>query len=290
MTDRDAGGDAVFRQIQSKARSDGNRTGKPTPTAEYLIRHALEAFLDRLTRTRHQDDFILKGGILLAAYGVRRPTRDVDSEAVDIAVTQKHIADVVRAVATVECADGLHFDVDTMTIQEIREGADYPGLRVRITCHIGPQRVVVAWDISTGDPMIPPPRLVEIPRILGDDMTILGYAPETSVAEKGVTILERGIASTRWRDYIDIVQLAEQHGIDDEQLLESAVAVARYRRVALGPIAPVVVGYGSVGQPKWAAWRRKEGLEDVSEQDLEAQMAKVAAVLDPVFTRGQSPT
>ena len=39
-------------------------------------------------------------------------------------------------------------------------------------------------------------------------------APETTVAEKGVTILERGITSTRWRDFVDIVQLAEQHGID----------------------------------------------------------------------------
>ena len=30
-----------------------------------------------------------------------------------------------------------------------------------------------------------------------------------------MTILERGIASTRWRDYVDIVQLARQ-GFDAE--------------------------------------------------------------------------
>ncbi len=59
--------------------------------------------------------------------------------------------------------------------------------------------------LSTGDPIIPPPRQVRVPRVLGAEIEILGYAPETTIAEKGVTILERGITSTRWRDYIDIV-------------------------------------------------------------------------------------
>jgi len=62
---------------------------------------------------------------------------------------------------------------------------------------------------------------------------MLGSAPETTVAEKGVTILERGTSSTRWRDYVDIVQLAVA-GIDDQVLLESMRAVARYRSVTLG--------------------------------------------------------
>ena len=57
------------------------KTGSPVATGELVTRHALESFLDRLVRTRHGNDFVLKGGILLACYGVRRPTKDVDSEA-----------------------------------------------------------------------------------------------------------------------------------------------------------------------------------------------------------------
>ncbi|MGH8882188.1 MAG: nucleotidyl transferase AbiEii/AbiGii toxin family protein [Stackebrandtia sp.] len=106
------------------------------------------------------------------------------------------------------------------------------------------------------------------------------------MADKGVTILERGITSTRWRDYIDIVQLAEVHPVDAQQLLVSAPAVARYRKVELGPIARAVVGYGETGQARWAAWRRKEQLEEISEANLDDQMVKVAAVLDPVFSKG----
>jgi hypothetical protein len=80
-------GDDIYRRVQAWARSEGAKTGRPTPTAEYLTRHMLESFLDRLTRTRHARDFVLKGGILLASYGVRRPTKDLDAEAVSADIT-----------------------------------------------------------------------------------------------------------------------------------------------------------------------------------------------------------
>lgn len=132
---------------------------------------------------------------------------------------------------------------------------------------------------------MPPPRQVTIDRILGDPITLLGYAPETSIAEKGVTILERGITSTRWRDYVDIVALASQ-GTDPDELLRSAQAVARHRGVTLEPIAPRLAGYGAVAQAKWAAWRRKEHLESACEENLDDQITLVASYLDPVFAHG----
>ena len=106
------------------------------------------------------------------------------------------------------------------------------------------------------------------------------------MAEKGVTILERGIASTRWRDYVDIVTLG-QAGLDYDELFRAVHAVAAYRGVELQPVGPVVEGYGSIGQTKWAAWRRRQGLESACEENLDDQMLRVAAILDPVFTAQQ---
>ncbi|WP_329057410.1 nucleotidyl transferase AbiEii/AbiGii toxin family protein [Amycolatopsis sp. NBC_01480] len=237
-------GTTTFKQIQAAARSTAAKTGRAVPTQEYLTRHVLESFLDRLTRTPHAEDFVLKGGILLAAYGVRRPTKDVDANAVTAEVSTAHLSTVVRDIAAVDAPDGVVFDVDTITVQEIREQADYPGYRVRVKAAIGPWQGVAAWDVSTGDPIVPAPRPVRVGRVLGEPIELLGYAPETAIAEKGVTILERGITSTRWRDYIDIVQLA-RHGVDTDEILRSAH----------------LAGYGNVGQAKWAAWRRKEGLD-----------------------------
>ena len=267
------------------ARSTAANSGTGAPTQEYLVRHTLESFLDRLTRTSHAGDFVLKGGILLAAYGIRRPTKDTDANAVGADVTAEHLADVVRDIAAIDVDDGVVFDIDTINVQEIREQADYPGLRVRVAASIGQWKGVAVWDVSTGDPIVPPPRQVTIDRILGDPITLLGYAPETTIAEKGVTILERGITSTRWRDYVDIVALARQ-GIDPDELLRSARAVARHRGVTLEPVAPHLAGYGAVAQAKWAAWRRKEHLESVCEENLDDQVVLVASYLDSVFAHG----
>lgn len=277
-------GAETYKQLQSAARSVGARTGKRVPTEEYLIRHAIESFLDRLTKTPHAEDFVLKGGILLAAYGARRPTRDADAEAVNTTLSAEHLTKVVHDVVALELDDGVAFDIETLIIREIREQAEYPGLRVKIAAAIGTWTGSVNWDVSTGDPVVPAPRRIDLPRLFGDPIRLLCYAPETTIAEKGVTILERGRTSTRWRDYIDIVALAAQ-GIDEDELLRSATAVATYRGVTLGPITPVIAGYGETGQEKWAAWRVSEQLEDASEPLLDDQMVKVAKILDPIFSR-----
>ncbi|MEV0894278.1 nucleotidyl transferase AbiEii/AbiGii toxin family protein [Promicromonospora sp. MEB111] len=275
----------VYRAIQARARSDAARTGKPVATGEYLTRHALESFLFRITQTAHADAFVLKGGILLTAYDVRRPTKDLDAEAIRASVTPVHILRVVHDAAAVDADDGVTFDLDSISIQEIRDDAEYPGLRMRTSVTLASWQGKVAWDISTGDPIVPAPRTVRIPRVIGDPIAVTGYRPETVIAEKGVTILERGTTSTRWRDYVDIVQLPARHTIDGAELRRAVESVAGYRGVKLGPISPIVAGYGGVGQDKWAAWRRKERIEEISEEKLDDQMALVAAVLDPVFSR-----
>lgn len=144
-------GDAVFRELQRRARATAAESGTGAPTQQYLIRHALESFVDRLSRTTHADDFVLKGGILLGAYGVRRPTKDVDSNAVSADVDAGHLAQVVRDAADIDAEDGMVFVLDTIDVQEIREQAAYPGLRVRVAVSIGPWKGIVAWDVSTGD-------------------------------------------------------------------------------------------------------------------------------------------
>jgi hypothetical protein len=47
-----------------------------------------------------------------------------------------------------------------------------------------PWEGTAAWDISTGDPIVPAPRSVTIDRLLGDPIVLLGYAAETTIAEK----------------------------------------------------------------------------------------------------------
>ena len=142
-------GEEAFRRIQASARSAAARTGSSAPTQEHLVRHVLESFLDRLPRTVHAE----------------------------------HVAAVVRDIATVDAPDGVVLDPGTITVQEIREQADCPGLRVRVRASTGSWAGRAVWDVSTGDPIVPAPRRVRIDRILGDPIELLGYAPETAIAE-----------------------------------------------------------------------------------------------------------
>ena len=72
---------------------------------------------------------------------------------------------------------------------------------MKVKATIGPWTGVTAWDISTGDPIVPGPEQVTLPRLLGDDIRLAGYRAETTIAEKSVTILQpvseaRGGATT----------------------------------------------------------------------------------------------
>jgi nucleotidyltransferase AbiEii toxin of type IV toxin-antitoxin system len=74
-------------------------------TAEYLRLYALEGFLLRLARSPHRNRFILKGGVLLAAYGLRRPTTDIDGAALQTSNRVEDIRQFVTAVASTQPAE-----------------------------------------------------------------------------------------------------------------------------------------------------------------------------------------
>jgi hypothetical protein len=54
--------------------------------------------------------------------------------------------------------------------------------------------------------------------------------------------------------------------------------------VELRAVETVVDGYGAASQAKWAAWRRKNGAQDLCEELLDDQMRLIAHVLNPMLT------
>lgn len=271
-------------QTYAALRREANARGRAF--GEIVTLYALERFLARLTQTRYRDDFVLKGGVLLAAYGLRRPTRDIDAQLVDQDLDAEFLLDVVRAVADMTAEDALTLHVDDAWVEHIRDEDAYSGLRVHVPAHVHTFDVsTFKLDVSTGDPISPQIDTVELPTILGaDTITLRAHPLPTVVAEKTVTILERGTTSTRWRDLMDVVALARTHPFIAGEVDAAGRATAAHRGLALGPVAPLVEGYAAVGQNKWAAWRRTWQLEDRTEPSLDAQVALVAAFVDPVYS------
>ena len=139
-------------------------------------------------------------------------------------------------------------------------------------------------DVSAGDPVTPPPQTASLPRILGGEITVRGYPLAMVHAEKIVTAVARGTTSTRWRDFADLYLLARHHPVDGAELGDSIRHVAQYRGTRLAPLAETLDGYGTLGQQRWEAWRRKQRLDDRLPAQFGDVVAAVVAFADPAIT------
>lgn len=132
---------------------------------------------------------------------------DLDTTIKGLNVTHEDIRNIFSDICSVEIADDIEFEI--VSITDIREGDDYPGIRVALKANYMPLSVPLTVDVTTGDKITP--REIEYTfKLLFDERSIkiMAYNLESILAEKIETILSRGVASTRPRDYYDIFALS----------------------------------------------------------------------------------
>jgi hypothetical protein len=267
----------AYLDLRRKARQDHR------PVDELMQLYVLESFLTRMAATRFADRFVLKGGVLLAAFGERRPTRDIDLQAQAFDNDPAAILAAITEIAAVSLDDGVVFDTVTATAEVIRDEDRYQGVRVSMTASLATARPGFHVDVSVGDPISPAPQTVHLPRILGGELAVRGYPLAMAYAEKIVTAISRGTTSTRWRDFADMYMLARHHAIDGAELSTSIREVSRHRDAQLVPLSQVLADYGSIGQVRWEAWRRRQRLDDRLPGQFSDVVAAVAAFADPAI-------
>ena len=250
------------------------------PTDELHQLYALEGFLHRLQRSTHASSLVLKGGVLLAAFDARRPTRDIDFAATGLTGDLPDLLALTNDVLGIATDDGLIFDTAATQIAASREGDPYPGARAKIAGSLSTARIRFHIDFNVGDPLWPEPEQVQLPRLLGgESIQLTGYRLELVIAEKVVTAVQRGTANTRWRDFVDIASLSAVP-YDSDALRQSIRRVAAHRQVSMQPLAVTLNGFADLAQVQWAAWRRKQQLNDTPENFSEL-LDQVTAFSDP---------
>lgn len=135
-----------YLELQRKARLTGR------PTDELIQLYALESFLDPLARSAHADQFVVKGGVLLAALDARRPTRDIDLAAQALENSVAHVLGPIREIAAIEIDDGLVFHADHATAESIRDEDQYSGVRVTLGGTLSRATIRLHVDVNVGDP------------------------------------------------------------------------------------------------------------------------------------------
>ncbi|MFI2488075.1 nucleotidyl transferase AbiEii/AbiGii toxin family protein [Promicromonospora kroppenstedtii] len=257
-----------------------------TDVQELQTLYALECLLARVAASPFRDDFVLKGGALLAAYALRRPTKDLDLSATRLANDVDSVTARIRVICEVQLPDGVEFDAGSISATEIRDDDEYSGVRLRISGALGPARVRVGIDVSFGDPIWPAPNIVRVPRLIDtglDPVLVLGYPLTMVLAEKIVTAVERGEANTRWRDFADVHLVTRRHQIDRGTLRSSVHEVAQYREVEMVPMTEAVGELADLGQARWSRWLRRVDRTDLPE-NLAEVIGTIARFIDPVLT------
>ena len=218
------------KQLKDKVK---NMSGGNSEVAQALIRtYFMERFLERVSVSEYRNNFILKGGMLVASIvGVdMRATMDIDTTVKALPLNEKDARAIIERIGELQLEDGVKFKITS--VKEIMEEFDYPGIRMMIEANLERMRQPFKIDISTDDAITL--GAVEYKyKLMFEDRSnsVMSYNLETLLAEKMQTILARGLANTRMRDFYDVYEImnskADQISFD---VLKKAFAATCMKR------------------------------------------------------------
>lgn len=215
-------------QLKAKIR---NISGGDSAKAQTLIRNfAMERFLERIALSRYRNNFILKGGMLVSAIvGLdTRATMDIDTTVKSLDLSKENAVRIIEDIIAVEIPDGVHFAITKVT--DIMEEHDYAGVRFMLMATMDNVRQAIKIDISTGD-VITPAAVEYSYQLMFEDraISLWTYNLETLLAEKLETIMARGTANTRMRDFYDIYAISQQETVNADVLRDAFLVTSSKR-------------------------------------------------------------
>ncbi len=223
-----------FKNAMSlKAHIKNEAIKKQVPAQVIMQNYMMERLLERISLSRYKNNFILKGGFLISAIvGVdTRTTMDMDATIKGINVQKENIKNIFTEIINVTINDNIQFHIKRL--ENIREGDQYPGIRLFLEAVSPPLRVPLSIDITTGDKITPKEINYNFKLMFEDrKIEVLAYNLETILAEKIETIVSRQNSNTRMRDFYDVYILYKifKNDLNIKQFSESLKATSIKRK------------------------------------------------------------
>lgn len=164
-----------------------------------------DRFLERLSKSKYRDNFVLKGGFYLSTlFGVEnRATMDIDTTFRNASFDEETIIKMINEIVSIKIDDNAKLSY--LGIEPIRDEDEYGGFRVTIQVEYETMKQSFHIDIATGDPITPKEIRYKYLPLLGDYyVDLYAYNMETILAEKIETMLNRLELNGRIRDFYDI--------------------------------------------------------------------------------------
>lgn len=223
-------GGAFRRALEDRLRKQSFQSGVPLARMRKMI--AFDRFLARLLHDQ-PEEWVVKGGLALQLrLGERaRTTKDVD---LLLLVQLQEIYPRLRKAGAYDLADWFHFEVANISQPAAEE---FGGNRYHLQSFLD-GRVFESFhlDVGVGDLLVEPVEYLPTPNLLefaGFLPTAVPCYPITQqIAEKlhAYTRTFQSGESSRVKDYVDILLLAEMGRIDGHRLREALSATFLARR------------------------------------------------------------
>jgi len=161
--------------------------------------------------------------------------------------------------------DGLLYDMERVTAEQIREESAYSGVRVKIPAHLGTIRISLQVDVGIGDALVPEPDQAAFPSLLGDDQIFIrSYSRYLVVAEKFEAMVSLGEVNSRMKDYFDVWLLEQSFKFNSNTLREAITHTFARRGTAVPTKRPVGLSEkfheDAAKQRQWASFLERAGI------------------------------
>ena len=159
-----------------------------------------------------------------------RSTIDMDATIKNFPISKDAIEKMFETILMINLDDSVKMKI--RTIEEIREEAEYAGLRITIETEFDKIKQMLKVDVTTGEDITPREVEYSFSLMLEDrKIDIMAYNLETVLAEKLETIISRGTANTRMRDFYDVYILTklQSENVNTELLGKALKATSRKR-------------------------------------------------------------
>lgn len=204
-------------------------------SAEIVLRYFMhERFLERMALSKYKENFILKGGLLVAAMVGKqaRSTMDMDITIKGRVLNELDLVTMIENIVHVPIDDGVNFRIQK--IEPIRDASDYPGYRIRLDSLFDGICQSIQIDISTGDFVTPNAIEFHFPMMFEQRaICIMSYNVESVLAEKVESIITRGVLNTRMRDFYDVYILTTTRAFSPIVFKQALMATTKNRQTVV---------------------------------------------------------
>ena len=169
---------------------------------------------------------------------------------------------------------------------EIKQDADYSGVRITGFANLKNARIPFQVDIGYGDAVVPAAEEIKLPVYFDLPAPQLrAYPVYAVIAEKFQAMVMLGIANSRMKDFYDIRVIAQSMTLDGNVLAQAMKATFETRKTAISTetltLFSVEFKQDTGKSTQWSAFLNKNNITD--EVDFSDIITEIQQFIEPIY-------